>query len=182
MSYVKDQLVPGYKAKFVIHSHDASRLHWDLRLEFPVDSLKDALKSYDEKRVWKKTTEPQPKFHDKQQTVLRSWAIPKHMLPEKKPLLATETEDHDINYINFKGAIPEGQYGAGTVEIYDKGTFELVDVDYDKKYVIKFNGKKVKGVYALIRTSQKKFLWIKVKNKKSSSEQIIDDVLFPFCL
>jgi len=175
--YNKDKLKIGYKGDFVIQLHDATSLHFDLRLEFPVTSLKDSLTSYHKKRVWKETNEPEPKFSDKPGVVLRSWAIPKHKLPTDKPLLATETEDHEDSYKNFEGTIPEGQYGSGTVEIYDKGTFEIVDVDYDKKYVIKFNGKKVKDYYALIKTEGKKFLWIKVKDtseyKKGYSERII---------
>lgn len=182
MGYNKQKLQIGYKGKFVIHDHFAQSHHWDLRLEFPVDSLKDSLTSYYKKRVWdNKTTEPKSKFPDKSGTVLRSWAIPKHKLPGAKPILATETEDHDIGYKDFKGTIPEGHYGAGTVDIYDKGTFELVDIEYDKKYVIKFNGKKVKGYYALVKTHPKKFLWIKVKDiseyKEGLSERIIKAVI-----
>lgn len=181
MSYDKSKLKIGYKARFVIQHHLATNEHWDLRLEFPVDSLKDALTSYYKKRIWNETTEPKEKFPDKAGTVLRSWAIPKHKLPGEKPLLATETEDHDISYIEFKGTIPKGNYGAGTVDIYDKGTFELVDLDFDKKYVVKFNGKKINGYYALVKTELKNFLWIKVKNvadyKKSYSERIVDDFL-----
>ncbi|MDD5650082.1 MAG: DNA polymerase ligase N-terminal domain-containing protein [Candidatus Nanoarchaeia archaeon] len=185
MSYDKEKLQIGYKGKFVIQHHVATNEHWDLRLEFPVDSLKDALTSYYKKRVWDNdsTTEPETKFPDKSGTVLRSWAIPKHKLPSDKPLLASETEDHDIAYRDFEGTIPEGHYGAGTVDIYDKGTFELVDVDYDKKYVVKFNGKKVDGYYALIKTSAKKFLWIKVKDtseyKKANTERIIAQIMQP---
>ncbi len=142
MSYDKNKLRIGYKGRFVIHDHVAQSHHWDLRLEFPVLSLKDSLTNYYKKRVWDSTTEPEPEFLDKPGTVLRSWAIPKHKLPTSKHLLATETEDHSIDYIDFKGVIPEG-YGAGTVSIYDKGSFEVVDLDYDRKYVIKFNGSKI---------------------------------------
>jgi bifunctional non-homologous end joining protein LigD len=143
----------------------------------PVTSLKDSLTSYTEIRKDKSTEPIKKTYPDKPGTVLRSWAIPKHKIPTTKSLLATETEDHDINYKNFEGTIPEGNYGAGTVEIYDEGKFELVDVVYDKKYVIKFNGKKIKGYNALIKTTNKNFLWIKVKNveqyKKSSMSELV---------
>jgi bifunctional non-homologous end joining protein LigD len=175
--YDKEKLKKGYVGDFVIQLHNASHLHFDLRLEMPVLSLKDSLTSYTEIRENESSEPIKKSYPDKSGTVLRSWAIPKHTLPTTKPLLATETEDHDIQYKNFEGTIPEGSYGAGTVKIYDKGTFELVDVVYDKKYVIKFNGKKVKGYYALIKTKGKSFLWIKVKNteeyKKSSLGELV---------
>jgi len=90
------------------------------------------------------------------------------MYPTDKPLLATETENHAIQYISFQGTIPEGQYGAGTVKIVDKGTFTLDRIDYDKKYVITLKGKKKKGTFALIKTQGKSFLWIKTKEDKKA--------------
>jgi len=85
-----------------------------------------------------------------------------------------ETFDHKVSYGDFAGNIPEGTYGAGEVLSWDKGTFELLDVEYDNKYIIDFNGKKLKGIYALIKTgSGKNFLWIKVKDTKKYSS-IID--------
>jgi hypothetical protein len=176
VSYQKDKLVVGYKGEFVIHQHWASHEHFDLRIEFPVDSLKDSLISYNEKRN-KESGEPQKNYSDKPGKVLRSWAIPKHKLPSSSPLLAQETEDHDFNYGKFEGVIPKGNYGAGKVEIFDKGMFELISVVYDNKYVFDFHGKKLNGLYALIKTKGKKFLWIKIKNvskyKKSSMGEAI---------
>ena len=176
MSYQKEKLVPGYKGEFVIQHHFASNDHFDLRIEFPVDSLKDSLTSYIETRN-KSSHEPQKQHSNKPGVVLRSWAIPKHKIPNEKPLLATETEDHDFAYRKFEGTIPEGNYGAGKVEIFDKGIFELIGTIYDKKYVFDFKGKKLNGLYALIKIKGKKFLWLKVKNttkyRKSSIEEMI---------
>ena len=167
MPYIKEKLIPGYTGKFVIQSHHARNYHWDLRLSFPVSSVAKALADYSGKRPHK-GVEPSDSAPDKSGTVLRSWAIPKHKLPTTKPLLATQTEDHAQNYITFQGTIPEGQYGAGTVEIYDHGTYTLDDVDYDKKYVFTLKGRKVKGTYALIKTSGKSFLWLKTKEQKKA--------------
>ena len=83
--------------------------------------------------------------------VLKSWAVPKE--PPKKEgtkRLAVQVEDHDLSYINFEGIIPEGQYGAGTVKIWDKGTFKLIERT-DKKLEFELKGKKLKGLYELVR-------------------------------
>lgn len=85
--------------------------------------------------------------------VLRSWAIPKQP-PKTKHVkrLAIEVEDHPISYAKFEGTIPEGNYGAGKVEIWDKGTFELIEKE-PKTIVIKINGEKLNGEYCLVKTS-----------------------------
>jgi hypothetical protein len=162
--YVKEKLISGYQGKFVVHDHYSNRAphHFDLRLEFPVTSLPESLTEYHKKRDFDKTPEPESNGGS---TVLRSWAIPKHAIPTNKPLLAHETEDHTIEYGSFHGTIPSG-YGAGTVKIYDHGTFTFSAVKYDKKYVINFHGKKLHGLYSLIKMSGKNFLWGKVKNKE----------------
>ena len=83
--------------------------------------------------------------------VLKSFAIPKE--PPTKPKvkrLAIQVEDHDLKYAKFEGEIPKGMYGAGKVKIWDKGTYELLE-RADDKIIIKINGKKLKGEYALIR-------------------------------
>jgi DNA ligase D-like protein (predicted 3'-phosphoesterase) len=93
--------------------------------------------------------------------VLKSWAVPKQP-PRKKGIkrLAIQVEDHPIEYAKFKGTIPEGNYGAGKVEIWDKGTYELIDAEGDpfgkktpKKIELKLHGKKLKGNYILIKTN-----------------------------
>jgi DNA ligase D-like protein (predicted 3'-phosphoesterase) len=104
---------------YVIQQHDASHLHYDLRLE--VDG------------------------------VLKSWAVPK--LPpqeEGTKRLAVETEDHPLGYEDFEGTIPEGQYGAGKVEIWDKGSYLPLELTPSKK-VIEIKGKRLKGRYCLIK-------------------------------
>jgi DNA ligase D-like protein (predicted 3'-phosphoesterase) len=84
--------------------------------------------------------------------VLKSWAIPKEPSKTKgTKRLAVQVEDHPIEYGSFSGTIPEGNYGAGKVEIWDSGTYELVEKDA-KKIVFKINGKKLKGEYVLVKT------------------------------
>ena len=106
------------------------------------------------------------------QGVLKSWAVPKgapKKLGEKH--LAISTEDHPLEYANFEGIIPEGNYGAGKVEIWDLGTFEnLKSASLSsclKKGVIKFktNGTRLRGSYALVHFHEKNWLWIKIKEK-----------------
>jgi hypothetical protein len=172
--YVKEKLISGYTGKFVIQSHSSRNLHWDLRLEFPVLSISKALADYSGKRP-KKGVEPTAETPDKPGNVLRSWAIPKHCLPTSKPLLATETENHILSYVKFKGTIPSG-YGAGTVEIVDKGTYTMDKVEFDHKYVFTLSGKKIKDTYALIKTEDKSFLWIKVKNKNACISSILKEM------
>jgi len=124
---------------YVIQRHDASHLHYDLRLE--------------------------------EDDVLKSWAVPKKP-PLKQGIkrLAVQTEDHPLGYDDFEGTIPEGEYGAGKVEIWDKGTYETIEVNENKR-IIKIYGNKLKGEYALIKLKRKKpndknWLFFKVKNKK----------------
>lgn len=83
--------------------------------------------------------------------VLKSWAVPKGV-PEVPKLkkLAVQTEDHPIEYADFEGKIPEGEYGAGTVKIWDKGTCRPLEISNDK-YVVELNGKRLNGAYALVR-------------------------------
>ena len=94
--------------------------------------------------------------------VLKSWAVPKQP-PQTKGTkrLAIQVEDHPIEYAKFKGTIPEGNYGAGKVEIWDNGTYELKNKD-SKKIEIKLHGKKLKGNYVLIKTGYgaKKKAWL----------------------
>ncbi|AKB18614.1 MULTISPECIES: DNA polymerase ligase N-terminal domain-containing protein [unclassified Methanosarcina] len=135
------------------------------------------LEEYAKKRDFKKTSEPpvnelekssgKPIFvvqrHDatnlhydfrlEMDGVLKSWAVPKE--PPKKAgirRLAIQTEDHPLEYADFEGKIPEGEYGAGKVEIWDKGTFELLKRN-EKEITVTLEGEGLKGVYVLIRTN-----------------------------
>ncbi|HSX19924.1 MAG TPA: DNA polymerase ligase N-terminal domain-containing protein [Gammaproteobacteria bacterium] len=93
--------------------------------------------------------------------VLKSWAVPKGIsktMNEKR--LAVQTEDHPLDYGKFEGIIPEGHYGAGTVEIWDAGTYETISHTPSKNPIrdsikagrvkVKLHGKKLKGTYALV--------------------------------
>ncbi|MCS7368094.1 MAG: 3'-phosphoesterase [archaeon YNP-WB-062] len=109
----------GEERIFVVHRHEARRLHWDLRLEM--------------------------------NGVLKSWAVPKEPPTERGVRrLAIMVEDHPLEYANFQGIIPEGHYGAGKVEIWDKGTYKLIEVT-DRKIVFQLNGEKLKGEYVLLK-------------------------------
>lgn len=95
--------------------------------------------------------------------VLKSWAVPKGIPTEfGEKRLAIQTEDHPLEYAQFEGTIPKGEYGGGTVKIWDTGTFELLDKEYKpratanssiKHGAIKFqlHGKRYKNCYALAR-------------------------------
>ena len=117
--------------RFVIQRHQATRLHYDFRLEMD--------------------------------DVLKSWAVPKE--PPTQPgirRLAVQVEDHELSYIDFEGRIPEGEYGAGTVEIWDKGTYKLKNRD-EKIIEFTLDGSRLKGKYALINFKENNWLLIKKK-------------------
>ena len=98
--------------------------------------------------------------------VLKSWAIPKEPPTEAgTKRLAVQVEDHDLNYIGFEGTIPEGEYGAGRVEIWDKGTFKL-KYRSPNKIMFTLDGDKLSGDYTLLRF-KKDENWLFFKNKTS---------------
>jgi len=83
--------------------------------------------------------------------VLLSWAIPKTPpLKAGEKRLAVQTEDHPLDYADFEGVIPEPEYGAGTVEIWDRGTYTTVEATGAKR-IVDIRGRKLKGHFALIR-------------------------------
>lgn len=83
--------------------------------------------------------------------VLKSWAIPKD-IPLERGIrrLAINVEDHSLEYADFEGEIPEGEYGAGKVLIWDKGKYELIERS-ESKIKFRLYGEKLKGIYQLIR-------------------------------
>ncbi len=113
---------------YVIQKHDATRLHYDLRLE--------------------------------REGVLKSWAVPKEP-PNVKGIkrLAIRTEDHPIDYASFQGIIPEGEYGSGTVETWDSGTYRLEKWKEDE-IIVHIEGKRLKGRYCLIRFKKEEKSWL----------------------
>ena len=90
-------------------------------------------------------------FRLEHEGVLVSWAVPKGVpeLPGKKHL-AVRTGDHPLAYADFEGSIPEGEYGAGEVEIWDKGTFNLMTWEEDRIEVV-LQGNRLNGRYILVR-------------------------------
>jgi len=160
-------------------------------------STKDFLKKYRAKRDFQKTKEPKGKTkglsekpifviqkHDARNLhydfrieidgALKSWAVPKgpsQYSADKR--LAVPTEDHPLEYAKFSGKIPEGEYGAGTVEIWDQGVFQnLRDVDLKEslkqgQIEISLSGKRLNGAYVLRRFQGKpKALWLLIKMKR----------------
>ncbi len=101
-------------------------------------------------------------FRLEKEGVLKSWAVPKGP-PGKKGVkrLAVQVEDHEVSYIDFEGTISEGQYGAGMVKIWDKGTYEI-ESESVKRIVFELTGKRLKGKYALVYLKDKQWLLIKL--------------------
>jgi bifunctional non-homologous end joining protein LigD len=96
--------------------------------------------------------------------VLKSWAIPKEPPTEQGvKRLAVQVEDHPVSYAGFEGTIPKGEYGAGTVKIWDNGTYRMID-QKENKYIVEVNGAKLKGAYVLVRLKDAKN-WLFFKKK-----------------
>lgn len=149
------------EARFVIQKHDATRLHYDFRLE--ADG------------------------------VLKSWAVPKG--PSTDPgdkRLAMRTEDHPLDYLKFEGAIPEGEYGAGPVIVWDLGTYENRTLDRkgrslpvsqgidQGKVEVFLRGRKLSGIFLLVRTNNRggRESWLLFKKRDEHATRgstILDD-------
>jgi len=110
--------------------------------------------------------------------VMLSWAVPKGpSLDPSNKRFAMQTEDHPIEYNQFEGVIPEGEYGGGTVMIWDRGTWEpqVADVDQalakgDLKFTLR--GKKLRGSWVLVRMRQRQWLLIKHRDDQASTADI----------
>lgn len=110
-----------------------------------------------------------------------SWAVPKGpSLDTSQKRLAMQVEDHPLEYAGFEGIIPEGEYGGGTVMIWDEGTYEMLD-DADpagalRKGELRFmlNGKKLSGRWTLVRTGPRKWLLIKGRDDHADKTDITE--------
>jgi bifunctional non-homologous end joining protein LigD len=108
-----------------------------------------------------------------------SWAVPKGpSLDPSQKRLAMQVEDHPLEYAGFEGIIPEGEYGGGTVMIWDEGTYEMLD-DIDpaaalRKGELRFvlHGRKLTGRWTLVRTGPRKWLLIKGRDKYARTTDI----------
>ena len=122
-------------------------------------------------------------FRLEMEGVLRSWAIPKgpSMNPTERRL-AIAVEDHLLEYIDYEGIIPGGEYGSGAVAIWDSGTFDLIEENEDK-ISFTIDGEKLKGTYTLARLKKSKkgneWLLIKKKDAFAQPQWKLNNVLTP---
>src|SRR5271157_2140707 len=138
--------------RFVVQRHDATRLHYDFRLEMD--------------------------------GVLKSWAVPKGpSLDPADKRLAMQVEDHPVSYFDFEGTIPQGNYGAGTVMVWDVGTWEpegdahAMLAKGDLKF--RLDGEKLKGSFALIHIRSRKpgnkgTEWLLIKHRDAYVQEPYD--------
>ena len=172
-------------------------------------TAKNPLIEYGRKRDFRKTPEPSPgkkkrgkepvfviqkhhartlhyDFRLEAEGVLKSWAVPKGpSLDPREKRLAVRTEDHPLAYRDFEGVIPEGEYGAGTVIVWDTGRYRNLKEKDGKEIPIEqclkeghltvwLEGKKIKGGYALIRTGKekdKRWLLVKMKDQEADARR-----------
>src|SRR5438128_3010821 len=111
---------------------------------------------------------------------LASWAVPKGVpLEPGQQHLAVHVEDHPLEYATFYGEIPKGQYGAGTVEIWDSGTYELVEEKPDGGLTVRLHGKRLEGTYALVPAKlsgdPKNWLIIRKRDEAAPSRAVRND-------
>jgi DNA ligase D-like protein (predicted 3'-phosphoesterase) len=137
-------------ARFVIQQHDATRMHYDFRLQIG--------------------------------RVFKSWAVPKGLStnPTVKRL-AVATPDHPLSWGSFEGVIPEGEYGAGPVLLWDRGTFRNIRTDAKGKLIplsrcykeghllVWLDGEKMRGGYAIIRFGKTGNQWLVIKQRDTEA-------------
>ncbi|MFG1396036.1 DNA ligase D [Roseixanthobacter pseudopolyaromaticivorans] len=150
-------VAPANALRFVVQKHDATRLHYDFRLELD--------------------------------GVFKSWAVTRGpSLDPADKRLAVEVEDHPLDYGDFEGTIPKGQYGGGTVMLWDRGTWEvegdLSAEDALAKGDLKFtlHGEKLHGSYVLVRmkadrTGGKRTNWLLIKHRDDDAHPGDKDAL-----
>jgi DNA ligase D-like protein (predicted 3'-phosphoesterase) len=136
----------GAHPRFVVQKHDASTLHYDVRLEA--------------------------------EGVLKSWSVPKGPSTDpREKRLAVPAEDHPLEYADFEGVIPEGEYGAGSVIVWDAGTYDNLTTD-DKgdevpvaraieqgHVTVDLHGDKLRGGYSLTRMGEDRWLLVKTDDE-----------------
>ncbi|WP_445489774.1 DNA ligase D [Rhodopseudomonas sp. RCAM05734] len=141
-------IAPSNRRRFVIQKHDATRLHYDLRLEWG--------------------------------GVFKSWAVTRGpSLDPADKRLAVEVEDHPLDYGDFEGTIPKGQYGGGTVQLWDRGYWECEDPERGfKKGDLKFTleGEKLHGGWVLVRMRHdrnggKRTNWLLIKHRDEYAKE-----------
>ena len=151
-------LEPGHGNLFMVQKHDATRLHWDLRLEMD--------------------------------GVLKSWAVTRGpSLDPSEKRLAVRTEDHPLSYATFEGTIPAGEYGGGTVMLWDRGTWSPVagksasDIDAGHLHFV-VDGERMRGEWMLIRLKprgrEKRENWLlrKVNDAEAGgTDKLIEEAL-----
>ena len=148
-------LAPGHGNSFMVQKHDATRLHWDFRIE--VDG------------------------------VLKSWAVTRGpSIDPAEKRLAVRTEDHPLSYATFEGTIPEGEYGGGTVMLWDRGTWSPVkgksakDIEKGHLHFV-LEGERMKGEWILIRLKprrkEKRENWLlrKVEDADAGGTDVLVD-------
>jgi len=108
--------------------------------------------------------------------VLVSWAVPKGLPTDSgQNRLAVHTEDHPLDYADFAGTIPQGEYGGGTVSIWDAGTY-VTEKWRDDEVIVVLQGKRARGRYALIRTKDSSWLMHRMRSQQSQQSPPHDSV------
>jgi bifunctional non-homologous end joining protein LigD len=111
--------------------------------------------------------------------VLLSFAVPKGTPPDPRVNhLAVHTEDHPIEYLDFHGDIPEGEYGAGSMKIWDTGTYDLHELT-DKKLTVDFHGQRARGRYALFQTRGNQWMIHRMDPPEDPTRELLPDASPP---